>query len=368
MHHGKFGKMNKSFWNGKKVLITGHTGFKGSWLSVWLKLHSAELVGLSERSHGKESMFVKSNLDKYFSNKKYNLNKYYNIQNYDDLKNIIKIYNPDIIFHLAAQPLVIDSYAYPIETFTTNIIGTLNLLHASQFSKNLKSIVSVTTDKVYKINRNSELGYSEDDSLGGIDPYSCSKSCADLISQSYFNSFLKIKSIGISPVRSGNVIGGGDWAKDRIVPDIFRNFINKTTLKVRNPNFIRPWQHVLEPLYGYILLAEKLYKNPNKFSRPINFGPNKKDQFTVKGVVKLFNKNFKGKLNYVFEKDDKFKESKILTLNSDLAKKLLNWSPKLSIEDSISNTFIWYKNYFNNKSTFDITEKQIMDYENLVSK
>ena len=263
--------VNKKFWKNKKVLITGHTGFKGGWLSVWIKMLGAKVSGYSINPVTKKNFFSSVKLKKiFFRDYRKNIQ---NLKNFDDC---IKKTKPQIIFHLAAQPQVLESFKNPLDTILTNVVGTANLLEIIKKYKFIKSIVIVTTDKVYK-NNEKKIKFSENDHLGGDDLYSSSKACADIITHSYFKSFLEDSNCGIATARAGNCIGGGDWTKFRILTDASEAFLKNKNLYIRNPNSTRPWQHVLESLYGYIILAEKIFGNKQKkYCTSWNFGPSRK--------------------------------------------------------------------------------------------
>ena len=265
-------KMDQSFWRNRKVLITGHTGFKGGWLTKILHSLGSKIVGVSNTDMGPLSLYNILGLNSRLSNTHYGLNQFIDLLDENSLQTVFQKFNPEIVFHLAAQPIVINSYKEPHLTHQTNFIGTLNILEASRKNANLSVFISVTTDKVYH-NNGDIFSFRETDALGGHDPYSASKACADILTQSYFKSFFNELNIGVASARAGNVIGGGDWAENRLIPDIVRSAHSNEKLVIRNPSATRPWQHVLEPLSGYILLAQKLHENPQKHSSPINFGP-----------------------------------------------------------------------------------------------
>ena len=290
--------INKSFWKNKRVLITGHTGFKGGWLSLWLKILGAEVAGYSLNPITKKNFFNSTKIKKIF---KFDYRK--NIQNFKDLSSCIDKFKPEIIFHLAAQPQVLESFSKPLDTTNTNIMGTANLLEVAKNKKFIKSIVIVTTDKVYK-NTNKKVRFSENDPLGGDDLYSASKSCADIISISYAKSFYKKSNCSIATARAGNCIGGGDWTKYRILTDCSESFLKNKNLHIRNPNSRRPWQHVLEPLSGYIILAQKLYKkNGYNYTGAWNFGPNRQRHLKVRQFAELLKKKLKSKSKIYFKKN-----------------------------------------------------------------
>ena len=327
----------------KRILITGHTGFKGSWLSLWFKYLGADVLGVSKDIPTKPSHFKLINLDKKINN------KFFDVTNFKKLKKTFINFKPDYVFHLAAQSLVKKSYKNPILTYQTNTIGTLNVMECLRSLKNNCIAIIITSDKSYK-NLEINRGYKEDDILGGIDPYSSSKASAELIIQTYFNSFLKRKkNIKIGVARAGNVVGGGDWSDKKAI--------------IRSPNSTRPWQHVLDALYGYITLSQKLKKNSKLNGSVFNFGPSLNNNFKVLDVLNLARKSW----NKVFWKiiDDKKKvyESNLLKLNSSKAKSILKWSCNLNFKETIFLVTDWYKYYYlNNKNMYDYSLKQIKLY------
>ena len=347
----------KKFWKDKKVFITGHTGFKGAWLCIFMNLLGARVYGYS-LSPKKKSLFNQANCKKFLKK-----NIYANIQNYNFLRNQILKIRPEIIFHLAAQPLVSKSFENPLETFNTNIIGTTNILNLVRNQKSIKSVVIITTDKVYEIKKNNK-SYNEEDTLGGKDPYSSSKVCAEIIMNSYNETFYKNNFLRnrISTARSGNVIGGGDYSENRLVPDIIEAINKKKKLVIRNPNNIRPWQHIIEPLLGYMKLAELQYKNKKmNIKKPAwNFGPNKNSFVKVIDVVNYI-KN-KVKLKKKVQKKQSFFETKILKLNSNKAKKYLKWYPVWNLKKSIDNVIEWNSLYKKTNNAKQICENQIIKY------
>ena len=351
-------KSTKKFWNKKKVFITGHTGFKGAWLCVVLKYLNSSIHGYSLKPE-KNCLFNKTKIGKDIAS-----STYADINNLQKLKKKIKHSKSEILFHLAAQPLVLESYKNPIKTFKTNMMGTLNVLECIKNIKSIKSAVIITSDKVYKIKKKN-LSYTEFDELGGDDPYSASKAASEIIVESYIKSFFNKSNLKdrVSTARAGNVIGGGDFAKDRLVPDILRSINNKKKITIRNPYFIRPWQHVLDPLMGYLSLAKKQYENKlnNQFSS-WNFGPNKKNFKTVIEIVQFIRKFHR--FEYDIKKINKFNETKILKLNSFKSKKKLNWTSKWDIFKSLKKTIEWNILYKKGCSARDICEKQILMYMN----
>ena len=352
--------MNQSFWKNKKILITGHTGFKGSWLTVWLKKLGADITGFSKSVPTNPSLFETVNIEKDIKS------VVGNIKNYELLKETISKCEPEIIFHMAAQSLVIKSYSNPIETFSTNVMGTVNLLYAVKETKKPKVVINITSDKCYENNESLE-GYREDDPMGGYDPYSSSKGCAELITKSFRKSFFSSNhenNIGLASVRAGNVIGGGDWAENRLIPDIISAIKNKENVKIRNPNAIRPWQHVLDPLNGYISLAEKVWDDQTKYSEGWNFGPEKNEAKPVSWVVEKFNELWKNKINWVIGNNE-LHEANNLILNCQKAKSRLGWNSKMNTETALKWTIEWYTKYFEGKNMMKVTEEQIVEFQKL---
>jgi CDP-glucose 4,6-dehydratase len=366
---GKYGNMSESqslnsIYSGKKVFLTGHTGFKGAWLLAWLNILGAEVKGYA--------LNIANDKDIYNCIKGDTLceSVIADIRSEEKLKNEIVEFEPDFIFHLAAQPLVRLSYEIPIETFGVNVIGTANLLNAARFLNKPCSIVIITTDKVYE-NKEWIFPYREIDALGGYDPYSASKACAELVVNSYRNSFFNIQQIcshqkGIATARAGNVIGGGDWSEDRIIPDIVRSLNDNKSIFVRNPNSIRPWQHVLEPLHGYLKLGARLMEDPVKYSNAFNLGPYADDTLSVEDLVKIAI-NLWGDGSYDTPDVNNFNQPhEAGTLKLDISKAIqeLNWKPKLTSDEAIAWTLNWYKK--NDLSSYKkITFEQILKYSNL---
>ena len=343
--------MRRNYWKNKKVLITGHTGFKGSWLSLILDQMGAKVYGISLKEK-KKSLFNYLNLKKIFKK-----NIYCNIGNRNLVKkNLYKI-NPEVIFHLAAQPLVIESFINPLKTLNANIIGTGNLLNASRRCSRLKVIVIITSDKCY--DSNIQRSYKENDKLGGNDVYSASKACAEIISAAYKESFLKKKGIKLATARSGNVIGGGDFSPNRLIPDLIKAYKNNNNCTIRNKESTRPWQHVLDPINGYIKLAEMLAVSKNKiYESAWNFGPNNKSKKVI-DVVKTVQTIIPIKIKYLTNNPESFRETKKLSLNSDKARKFLKWKNRINFYDTIKLTIEWHLNQSNKKKLMQITKKQI---------
>lgn len=353
-----------SIFRDKTVLVTGHTGFKGSWLSIWLNELGAKTIGFSLDPATEEDNFVVSRLSKKI------IDIRGDIRDSQKLQSVFETYKPEIVFHLAAQPIVRVSYSNPKETYETNVLGTLNVLECIRNCPSTKVGIMITTDKCYE-NCEQIWGYRETDPMGGYDPYSSSKACAELLIASYRNSFMNPKDYHshgkvISSVRAGNVIGGGDWQKDRIIPDCIRALSLNLPIKIRSPLAVRPWQHVLEPLYGYMLLAANMYSHGVYYSGSWNFGPDFDSIVTVETVVKnLLSKWGSGEWKDVSDKQ-KPHEANILRLDCTKAKVYLKWLPKLTIDGAIDFTVDWYKNY-KFIDPYDLCIKQIKLYESLVS-
>lgn len=353
--------MNKSFWKNKKILVTGHTGFKGSWLSLWLDYLGADVIGLSLEPPTKKNLYTKAKI------KTKILSLRGDIRDYKVVRSVIKKYKPDIIFHLAAQALVLDSYKLPLETYQTNVLGSLNVLEAARQSINKKcSIIMVTTDKCYK---NDEKGksFKECSELGGKDMYSSSKASAEIMIQSYRESFLpssryKNHKIGIASVRGGNVIGGGDWSKDRLIPDIINSLPLKKRLNIRNPKSVRPWQHVFDLLNGYIILAEKLYLDGKSYSEAWNFGPKPKDFRNVEWIAKELINIWESKKIIFTNKTNLPNEANLLFLNSSKSRKRLKWKPKYNLKNTLTKIVEWHKEELINKDMLEFSTNQLKDF------
>lgn len=348
--------MDKTFWRDKRVFVTGHTGFKGSWLTLCLKSLGAKVLGYSLDLPSIPNLFTLASVHLDCDS------IYADICNYNFLLQSIKNFKPDIVFHMAAQPLVRKSYKDPLATFNVNLMGTANILEASRQVPDIKVVINITTDKCYE--NQGIKPCREGDPLGGYDPYSASKACSELITSAYLRSYFQDGSIRLASVRAGNVIGGGDFAEDRIFPDLVRSIINKEKMLLRNPNAIRPWQHVLDPLNGYIILAERLWLN-NDLAGPWNFGPQIGEELTVQEtIVKA--------IDY-WDIDHKIKienipqphEALFLRLDSSKANKMLSWSPKLNSDTMIALTVDWYKNYLQSSDVRVVTLSQIKNMCNL---
>jgi len=345
----------------KKVFVTGHTGFQGSWLSLWLRLLGAKVIGYSLRPPTKPSLFEVLRLNEEIKH------IVGDVRDHSFLQRCMIKNKPDIVFHLAAQPLVRLSYQKPIDTFHTNVLGTVNVLDAIRHTPTVRSGIIITSDKCYE-NNGWVFAYRENDQLGGHDPYSASKGAAEIITTSYSRSFFNSKKntkIGISTVRAGNVIGGGDWAQDRIIPDCMRSLFVKKPIQVRNPKAIRPWQHVLEPISGMLLLAQKLLGDPESYNGAWNFGPNTSLSFTVEFIVKKILKEWKrtAKWEDVSKRTkNTLHEAKYLKIDSTKASARLGWQTIYSIDETINETISWYWNYLERNDMRKFTESQIRTY------
>lgn len=348
----------KNTYRGKTVFITGHTGFKGSWLSIWLKELGAKVVGYSLEPPTEPSMFKICSLSEKVTS------IYGDIRDYSRLSNILNKYKPDIIFHLAAQPLVRVAYKHPIDTYATNVMGTVNLLEAARNVDSVQAVVVITTDKCYE-NKEWVYGYRETDPMGGYDPYSSSKGCAELIVSSYRKSFYNNSCKALASARAGNVIGGGDWAKDRLIPDFIRAVSEDKPVIIRNPLATRPWQYVLEPLSGYLRLGALMLENAKKYSTSWNFGPCESSVLNVQDILKLSSKCF-GKGSIVVDKSNQPHEANLLKLDINKANTYLNWYPIYNIKEAVGSTMDWYKEYYinENKNMYDYTVAQIEKYQN----
>ena len=344
----------ESTYKNLKVLVTGSTGFKGSWLCFWLKKLNARVYGVSLKPEKTNVLFDKLNLNK-------KINQYYlDIRDFKKINNSIKKIKPDLIFHLAAQSIVSESYINPYKTLLTNTLGSTNILESVRLNK-INNLVYITSDKCY-LNSDSSKSFKENDILGGKDIYSSSKASAEIIFHSYYQSFFKNQNnINKVTARAGNVIGGGDFKENRIIPDFFKSIKNKKKLIIRNPNSTRPWQHVLEPLSGYLLLGQHiLEKKLNTDLYPSwNFGPHKKNCKKVIDIINMFYKELNLKEKIIIKKKSIMKEAELLSLNINKAKNELNWRPNLSLLECVKLTSDWYMNYFQDKNSEKITNEQI---------
>ena len=352
--------IDKYFWRGKKVFITGHTGFKGSWLCLWLYLLKADITGFALKPPTNPNLFGLCKIDKLTTSITSD------VRDYKSLAKAIKAVRPDIIIHMAAQSLVRESYKNPVDTYSINVMGTVNLFEAVRNTDGVKAVINVTTDKCYE-NREWFWGYRENEPMGGYDPYSNSKACSELITSAYRNSFFNPKNynshgVGIASVRSGNVIGGGDWSADRLMPDCVRALLDKKRIVLRNPNAVRPWQHVLEPLSGYLLLAQKLYNNGPKYSEGWNFGPDEGDAKPVEWIVKKICEKWGQNASYKIDKGEHPHEAHYLKLDCSKAKEKLGWYPRWNLEKAIDSVIEWTQAYQENKDVIKACLKQIEEY------
>ena len=348
--------VNPNFWNGKRVLITGHTGFKGSWLSLWLQKMGSIVRGISLEPNTIPAIFrvvhVEENMEHFIVD----------IRDLLAVKKQVLDFSPDVIFHLAAQPLVRMSYNSPVETIETNVMGTVNVLEASRFGENLKALVNVTTDKCYE-NKEWVWGYRENEPMGGHDPYSSSKGCVELLSAAYRKSFLAESGIAMATARAGNVIGGGDWSLDRLLPDILRNLEKGKPIEIRNPGAIRPWQHVLEPLSGYLTLAERLFSEEGmSFAEGWNFGPQNEDARSVEWIVNQVCNEWSSDATWKMQEGQHPHEANFLKLDISKAQQRLKWSPRWGLQEAIEKTISWHRAYINGQDMYDVSLKQIDTY------
>ena len=349
-----------NFYKNKTVLITGHTGFKGSWLSLYLHILGSNVYGVSLKPIEKINNFKLSKVKKILKK-----NFIFDLRDKKKFEKTVNIIKPDIIFHLAAQPLVGISYRDPYLTWTSNLISTLNLCEIIKDYKKKLTCVVITSDKCYE-NLELNRGYKEEDRLGGKDPYSASKGSVEILCKSYFNSFFKYKkNLKFATARAGNVIGGGDWSQDRLIPDLIKSVQKSKILKIRSPKSTRPWQHVLEPLNGYLNLAYKLNLIKKLNGESFNFGPGKIKNYNVEFVIKKFQKFFPN-LNFQIIKNQTFFESKLLKLNCEKAYKLLRWKQSLSINQTISFTALWYRQFLikKEKNMYNFTISQVKNFIN----
>ncbi|SHK30626.1 CDP-glucose 4,6-dehydratase [Desulforamulus aeronauticus] len=350
----------KKVYSGRTVFLTGCSGFKGAWLSVWLTTLGARVVGYALKPPTEPSMFHALKLDRHI------ISIEGDVCNGAALTEVCKTYKPEVIFHLAAQPLVRYSYLEPKETFETNVMGTVNVLEAARQIETVKSIVVVTSDKCYE-NREWVYGYRETDPLGGYDPYSASKGCTELVVSAFRNSFFTDSGIGLASARAGNVIGGGDWATDRLLPDFVRAVVSNKPIHIRNPHAIRPWQHVLEPLSGYLMLGSLLLAEPEKYGSAWNFGPRDTDVLSVEEILRLAIDEW-GAGSVETEALKQPHEATLLKLDISKAEAYLRWHPVFSCREAIKRTVAWYKRYYEDSpgDMFSFTVEQIKEYEQLL--
>lgn len=349
--------MEQAFWRGKRVLVTGHTGFKGGWLSLWLHRLGAEVHGIALPPPSEPNLYnaakLSSRVAEYLGD----------IRDPEAVRAAIAGSRPEIVFHLAAQPLVRRSYRDPVETYSTNVMGTVQVLEAVRQFGNTRVVLNITSDKCYE-NREVLWGYRETDPMGGHDPYSSSKGCAELVAAAYRRSFFASGETRLASVRAGNVIGGGDWAEDRLVPDCIRAFGSGTPIVIRRPHAVRPWQHVLEPLAGYLQYAQKLFQG-KELPTALNFGPWESDIQPVGEIVKRLTGLWGGEARFEVQSDEGPHEAGLLTLDSTLARHKLGWLPRLRLEDALRYTVEWYREFHSGACMATTTLGQISRYEGL---
>jgi CDP-glucose 4,6-dehydratase len=354
--------VEQSFWSGKVVLLTGHTGFKGGWLSLWLQAMGAKVIGYALTAPTNPSLFAAANIAEDM------VSIESDIRDFAALSAVFEKYQPEIVIHMAAQPLVRYSYANPIETYSTNVMGTVHLLEATRLTDSVRAIVNVTSDKCYE-NREWAWGYRENEPMGGYDPYSNSKGCAELVASAYRSSYFNVDNfaehgVALASARAGNVIGGGDWAEDRLIPDIMRAIMDGKPVNIRNPHAIRPWQHVLEPLSGYLLLAQKLYEEGVGYAEGWNFGPKDEDSRPVQWIVERLTESWGEGASWVLDKGDHPHEAHYLKLDCSKAKARLNWQPRWCLDETLDRIVDWQKKYRQGADMKAVTLEQI----NLYSK
>jgi len=350
------------FWLGKRVFITGHTGFKGSWLCLWLDKLGAKVTGYSLSPPTNPNLFELANVNSRVTT------IIGDVRDHDNLVKAIGENKPEIIIHMAAQPLVRDSYKNPVETYAINVMGTVNLMDALRLNPGIKAVVNVTTDKCYE-NREWVWGYRENEPMGGFDPYSNSKGCSELATSAFRNSFFNPTDynkhgVAIASARAGNVIGGGDWAADRLIPDCMNSLLAEKQIILRNPQSTRPWQFVLEPLCGYLMLAERLFTNGPEYCGGWNFGPDDCDVRPVEAIVKYLCSAWGGTASYTIDKSVQPHEAKYLKLDCSKAKTKLGWQPQWRLEKALELIIEWYKNYEAKRDIRELCEKQIALFEN----
>ncbi len=352
--------MNTEFWRGKRVLLTGHTGFKGSWLSLWLQSMGAQVVGFALAPPTKPSLFEVAGIEQGMTS------IISDIRDLAHLRQVFAEHQPEIVIHMAAQPLVRYSYIEPVETYSTNVMGVVNLLEAVRSTPSVKAVVNVTTDKCYE-NREWAWGYRENEAMGGYDPYSSSKGCAELVTAAYRNSYFHPAKyhehgVAIASAKAGNVIGGGDWAEDRLIPDIMRAITEGRAVNIRNPQAIRPWQHVLEPLSGYLLLAQKLYEDGATYAEGWNFGPNDEDAKPVQWIVERLTQSWGEGASWLLDGGEHPHEAHYLKLDCSKAKGQLNWHPRWHLDEALVKIVDWHQAWRDEKDLREMTLRQISAY------
>lgn len=353
--------MTPEFWKDKRVFLTGHTGFKGSWLSLWLQSMGAKVVGYALAPPSNPSLFVVGCVaDGMISLEG-------DIRNHEQMQMALEQHQPEIVIHMAAQSLVRYSYQNPVETYATNVMGTVNVLEAVRHTSSVKAVVVITTDKCYE-NREWVWSYRENEAMGGYDPYSSSKGCAELVTAAYRKSFFNKTGniVAVASSRAGNVIGGGDWAADRLIPDMLRAVAEKRPVLIRNPQAIRPWQHVLEPLFGYLLLAQKLYEDGADYAEGWNFGPNEDDARPVKWIVEQLTEMWGEGASWVIDKAEHPHEAHYLKLDCSKAKMRLRWQPRWSLAQALENIVAWHKAHQRGDDIRELSLRQISEFQGQV--
>jgi len=355
--------MNQNFWTKQVVLVTGHTGFKGSWLSLWLQKMGASVIGYSLDPPTEPNFFSASRVASEM------VSVYGDVRDEKQINEVFQQYLPNIVFHLAAQSLVRKSYREPLETFEVNVMGTANVLQAARSAKSVKAIVVVTSDKCYE-NREWLWAYRENEPMGGYDPYSSSKGCAELVTSAFRRSFFYDSMVHatIATARAGNVIGGGDWAEDRLIPDCIRALTNGLEVVIRNPKAIRPWQHVLEPLHGYLVLAEKLVSNGNEYGEGWNFGPRDEDAQSVENVTEQMCRLYGNHAAWRLHDHADCHEARLLRLDCSKAQARLGWRSIWNLSTALEKTIEWYKAYYDFQDMKNVSYRQIEDYERKLSE
>ena len=350
--------LNSAFWHDRRVLVTGHTGFKGSWLSLWLSALGAKVTGFSLDVPTTPSLMQAARVGDLLRDERGD------VRDLKAVRAVMDVAKPEVVLHLAAQSLVRQSYAMPVETYATNVIGTTHLLEAVRTAKSVLAVIVVTSDKCYE-NRESGTPYVESDPMGGHDPYSSSKGAAELVTAAYRRSFFGDGKI--ASARAGNVVGGGDWSPDRLIPDIYRAAEANKALLLRNPKAVRPWQHVLEPLSGYLMLAEHLASDP-AFAQAWNFGPDEVDARSVEDVVTRVVSRWSNGLRWELDRGAHPHEAKVLSIDSAKARQRLGWAPRLSLEETLAWTVDWYKAFMRGDDVRELTLQQISKYANRVRR
>ena len=344
--------VNPTFWNGKRVLLTGHTGFKGSWLALWLQSLGAQVVGYALAPPTNPSLFDVAQVGQGMTS------VIGDIRDLAKLQAVFADHRPEIVIHMAAQPLVRYSYQNPVETYSTNVMGTVHLLEAVRNTPGVKAVVNVTTDKCYE-NKEWAWGYREDEPMGGHDPYSNSKGCSELVTSAYRRSFFQEKGIALASARAGNVIGGGDWAADRLIPDILRAFEQNHPVIIRNPHATRPWQHVLEPLFGYLTLAERLYTDGQACAEGWNFGPHDDDARSVQWIVEHLVSNWGNGATWQLDGGTHPHEANYLKLDISKAKARLGWQPRWALQQALQASVDWHQKWLAGTDMKAVTLEQI---------